>query len=81
MMHWEKTPQATIIASYGYDKVKHLLTIEFRDGSSYTFSKVLEHTHHEFSQSGDKDKYYHDHIEGKYPKGRSEGGPSTMSRG
>ncbi|MSP52712.1 MAG: KTSC domain-containing protein [Gammaproteobacteria bacterium] len=64
-----ETPQSINIAGYHYDKVKHILTIELRDGTKYAYAKVLEHIHKDFSMARDKDQYLQDHIEGKYPAG------------
>lgn len=62
-----ETPQSTKIAGYNYNKVKHILTIELRDGTTHAYAKVLAHVHHEFSMARDKDQYLKDHIEDQYP--------------
>jgi len=66
-MSWTKTPEATNLAGFDYDKVKHILTVEFKDESRKHYKGVLKDIAHAFSQARDKDGYFSDHIEGEYP--------------
>lgn len=67
-MSWITTKESENIAGFEYDKVKHILTIEFKDNETRKHYKgVLKDVAHEFSMARDKDASFAELIEGQYP--------------
>jgi hypothetical protein len=54
------------LASVGYDQERHVLEIEFNDGSIYQYFDVPEAEHRSLMSASSHGKYFHAHIRDSY---------------
>jgi hypothetical protein len=61
-----KVAQSRHIEAFDYDQGSRRLTIQFTNGSVYTYAGVDANTYYAFSQSSSPGSYFHSKIKGNY---------------
>ena len=62
--------QSSNLRSVGYDPVKNILWIKFKDNSLYEYRNVPESIYRDLMAASSKGKYLWSHIRDVYPCGR-----------
>ncbi len=64
-MNRTPTPNSTRIHSVGYDIPRHVLEVEFRDGSVRRYMKVAQEVYERLMHAQPVDRYFDEKIEGR----------------
>lgn len=65
-----RVAQSSHLQSYEYDEANQVLTIQFQNGSIYSYSQVPAHVYYTFVQNGGGGTYFWSKIRGQYPTAR-----------
>jgi hypothetical protein len=68
---------STSIASVGFDPKRHVLEIEFKNGSIYQYNLISEKVYGKLMASDAKATYFNNNIRNVYPTVRMKGGFGT----
>jgi hypothetical protein len=62
-----------MMASVGYDRIHHVLELEFRTGDIYRYFAVPRRVFHDLLEAKSKGRFFHERIDRVYPVERIEG--------
>ena len=65
-MAYEVQVNSSAIRSASYDVVSQVMTVNFTDGSEYSYDGVPPNVFDDFTGSGSPGSYFNQHIRGSY---------------
>ena len=70
-MNWIETPDSSNIARYRYDENGHVLTVEFKNGSTYNYYDVPQMVFEQMKAASSKGEFLARNIKGAYRYARA----------
>ena len=65
-MDWIETPESSNIARYRYDEIAHVLTVEFKNGGTYSYYDVPHGVFEQMKSAPSKGEFLARSIKGAY---------------
>jgi hypothetical protein len=70
-MNWIATPESSNISGFGYVKERHMLIVEFKNGTRYNYYDVLEVVFEQMKAAPSKGQFLAQNIKGAYRYARA----------
>lgn len=70
-MNWTETPDSSNIARYRYDEKAHVLTVEFKNGGTYSYYDVPQAVFDQMKTAASKGQFLAQNVKGVYRYARA----------